>query len=341
MNSCERVMAALDLKEPDKLPWIEEVVDRKAVFPLMGKKPVGVVEGTHDVRTAEEEKEISAFLGRDNITFNAMPPEFCDKTLGTDGVHYYGNGHIRSEEDLDKLKLPDPTKDESYKAAEKFVENKGDFAACAVSRLGLASTYLSLGMENFFIQVIENPPFVIEVLKRYTEWEKATLKRLCEIGFDFLWICDDIAHKSGPMISPTMYRDMFLPYLKEVSEVITIPWLCHSDGNLLLLMDDWLSLGQTAINPIEPQAMDIHYVKATFGHRVCIVGNIDVDLLAQGTPDQVAAEVKKCIHDLAPGGGYILSSGNSIPSYVKPENLLAMSETFKKYRDYPISIEDD
>ena len=82
--------------------------------------------------------------------------------------------------------------------------------------------------------------------------------------------------------------------------------------------------------------MDICYVKNTYGERVCIVGNIDVDLLAQGTPEQVAAEVKKCIQDLAPGGGYILSSGNSIPSYAKPENVLAMSETFKKYRDYPI-----
>jgi len=336
MTSRERVMCAIRREEPDKLPWIEEVVDRKAVYPLMGREPAGVVEGSHDVRTAEEEKDISAFLGRDNITFDAMPPEFCDKTLGSDGVYYYGAGNIRSETDFDKLKLPDPTKDESYKAAEAFVAQKGDFAACAVSRLGLASTYLSLGMENFFTQVIENPPFIIEVLKRYTEWEKATLKRLCEIGFDFLWICDDIAYKSGPMISPAMYRDMFLPHLKEVSEVITIPWLYHSDGNMLPIMDDWLSLGQSAINPIEPQAMDIRYVKATFGHRVCIVGNIDVHLLAQGTPEQVATEVKKCIQDLAPGGGYILSSGNSIPSYAKPENVMAMSETFKKYRDYPI-----
>ena len=101
MTSRERVLCAMRLEEPDKLPWIEEVVDRNAVFPLMGKKPTEVVEGSHDVRTAEEEKAISAFLGRDNITFNAMPPEFCDKTLGADGVYYYGNGHIRSEEDLD------------------------------------------------------------------------------------------------------------------------------------------------------------------------------------------------------------------------------------------------
>ena len=341
MNSCERVMVALDLKEPDKLPWIDEVIDQHAVFPLMGKEPTRIVEGSHDVKTADEEKEISAFLGRDNISYNILAPVFCDKTLGPDGVYYYGKGHIQTEKDLDKLDLPDPTKDEFYKGAEEFVRNKGEFAACAVSRLGIASTYLSMGMENFFVQVIENPKFVIEVLKRYTEWAKVVLKRTCEIEFDFLWICDDIAYKSGPMISPKMYREMFLPYLKEASGVITIPWLHHSDGNLLPLMEDWLSLGQSAINPIEPQAMDINYVKKIYGDRVCIVGNIDVHLLAQGTPEQVEAEVKKRIRDLAPGGGYILGSGNSIPSYVKPENLLAMSETFKKYRDYPISIEDD
>jgi len=325
-------------EEPDKLPWIEEVIDQHAVFPLMGKKPMGVVEGCHDVKTAEEEKEISRFLGRDNITYNLVAPVFCDKTLGADGILYYGSGHIQTEKDLDKLNLPDPTKDECYNGAEAFVKDKGDFAACVVSRLGLGSTYLSMGMVNFFDQVIENPEFVIEVLERYTAWTKIVLKRICEIGFDFLWICDDIAYKTGPMISPKMYREMFLPHLKGVADVITIPWLYHSDGNLLPLMEDWLSLGQSAINPIEPQAMDINYVKETYGDRVCVVGNIDVHLLAQGTPKQVEAEVKKRICDLAPGGGYILSSGNSIPSYVKPENLLAMSETFKKYRDYPISI---
>ena len=336
MTSKERVLCAMRLEEPDRVPWVEEVIDQHAVFPLMGKTPVKIVEASHDVKTAEEEKEVSRFLGRDNISYNIIAPVFCDKTLGTDGVCYYGKGHIQTEKDLDKLDLPNPTKDEFYRGAEEFVKNKEDFAACAVSRLGIASTYLSMGMENFFIQVIENPKFVIEVLKRYIDWAKIALQRACEIGFDFLWICDDIAYGSGPMISPQMYREMFLPHLKEAAEVITIPWLHHSDGNLLPIMEDWLSLGQTAINPIEPQAMDIQYVKSTYGDRVCIVGNIDVDLLAQGAPEQVAAEVKKCILNLAPGGGYILSSGNSIPSYAKPENVLAMSETFKKYRDYPI-----
>ena len=39
-----------------------------------------------------------------------------------------------------------------------------------------------------------------------------------------------------------------------------------------------------------------------------------------------------------PGGGFILSSGNSIHSAVKPENYMAMLETWEKYRDYPMSL---
>jgi len=87
--------------------------------------------------------------------------------------------------------------------------------------------------------------------------------------------------------------------------------------------------------------IDINYVKKTYGRRACIVGNIDVHTLSHGTPEQVDAEVKQRIRDLAPGGGYMLGSGNSIPAYVKPENLLAMSNALKRYGKYPISIAED
>jgi hypothetical protein len=39
-----------------------------------------------------------------------------------------------------------------------------------------------------------------------------------------------------------------------------------------------------------------------------------------------------------PGGGFILSSGNSIHSAVKPENYQAMLDTWRKHRDYPMSL---
>jgi len=65
---------------------------------------------------------------------------------------------------------------------------------------------------------------------------------------------------------------------------------------------------------------------------------VDIDLLSRGTPDEVDAEVLGLMRDVAPGGGYIASSGNSLTSYLKPENVLAMSEAIQRYGKYPIDI---
>jgi uroporphyrinogen decarboxylase len=57
-----------------------------------------------------------------------------------------------------------------------------------------------------------------------------------------------------------------------------------------------------------------------------------------GTPEETDREVKGLIRDLGPGGGYMISSGNSLASYLKPENVLAMSKAIQKYGKYPIRL---
>ena len=69
---------------------------------------------------------------------------------------------------------------------------------------------------------------------------------------------------------------------------------------------------------------------------MCLIGNVDVDLLSTGTPDEIEKVVRELIRDIAPGGGYILSSGNSIPSYAKVENVIVMGQAIKEYGRYPI-----
>ncbi|MDP6360158.1 MAG: uroporphyrinogen decarboxylase family protein, partial [Planctomycetota bacterium] len=91
-----------------------------------------------------------------------------------------------------------------------------------------------------------------------------------------------------------------------------------------------------AINPIEPAAgMDIAEVKKLYGDLVAIVGNIDCgDLLCNGTPEQVREKVRWTIEAAGAGGGFILSSSNSIHSSVKPENYLAMAEACREFGNY-------
>ena len=78
-------------------------------------------------------------------------------------------------------------------------------------------------------------------------------------------------------------------------------------------------------------------IKKEYGQRICIKGNVDcTKTLVYGTGQEVEEEVKACIEQAAPGGGYILSSSNMIHSGVKPENYVSMIKALRKYGKYPI-----
>jgi len=331
----DRVIEALALREPDRVPWVELEIEQIVVDRVLGKphvpvdKPLGLYN-----RNVEEEKAFSRLLGKDNILYSFRPPIFCDFMKGEDGVLFYSNGHIRTREDLKKMVFPDPEDKSFFKPAEEFAKNKEEFAAMATTRLGFAATYLSMGMTEFFMALNEDLEFVLEVMDRYMRWVSRIMEIVSNIGFDFVSASDDMAYKTGSMISPKMIKDIFIPKMKKVAESISIPWMTHSDGNMLPIIDEWLKLGQNGIHPIEPGAMDICEVKAKYGSKVCLVGNIDVDLISTGTPEQIEEVVRDLIHHIAPGGGYILSSGNSIPSYASIDNVFAISEALKKYGSY-------
>ena len=79
----------------------------------------------------------------------------------------------------------------------------------------------------------------------------------------------------------------------------------------------------------------INNVKAKHGDRVSIVANIDLDYpLTGGTPEETEAEVKDRIEKVGKGGGYMISSANSITDYCKVENVRAMARAVKRYGPY-------
>jgi uroporphyrinogen decarboxylase len=83
--------------------------------------------------------------------------------------------------------------------------------------------------------------------------------------------------------------------------------------------------------------MDLNKVKERFGDRVCVVGNVDVDLLCRGTTEEIKSTTKELIRRVSPGGGHILSSGNTITSAVRGENFSAMLDTCREFGSYPIA----
>ena len=197
---------------------------------------------------------------------------------------------------------------------------------------------MSMGLEGFSYALYDHPGLVEAILDRYTDWTAQVVERLPEVGVDLVWSLDDVAYKTGPMLSPQVLREIFLPRLKKVADAIHatgLPWIFHSDGNLMPILDDLLTLGMNGLHPIEPGAVDINEVKRRYGHRLCLVGNIDLHYtLTLGTPAEVEAEVRERIEQVGRGGGYIISSANTITSYCKLENVLAMREAIDRYSWY-------
>jgi hypothetical protein len=206
------------------------------------------------------EPGLSQYLGKDNISFwgasgcfdNFLPyvlnPDQKDKGLSADGI-------IKTREDLDKLAFADI--DAVVQMAEEFLKNKGDFAACPIIFLGIDPCWHSMGFETFSMALIDDPEFVGEVMDRISGWYARVAEEMCKLDFDFIWAADDIAYHSSPLFSPKTYREVLLPHTSKVAEKITKPWIYHSDGNLLPIMDDLLSQGMNAIHPLEPGSMDL------------------------------------------------------------------------------------
>jgi hypothetical protein len=340
MTPRERILCALNLEEPDRVPYCESTIDPVVAAQLLDLEPPRELpEIATFRRSVDEDKALSGLLHRDNICYRLTAPIFAEKLKGKDGRIFYGKGLIRSERDLELLDFPNPYDDSLYAEAEEYARKKEEFALIFSTRLGISPTYLSMGMEEFSYALYDNPKLVEKVMDTYCEWAAAVVERICQLDFDIIWSSDDLAWKAAPLFSPKFFHDIAVPKIRKIVEKITVLWVHHSDGNILPLLDDLIDLGVKGIHPIESGAMDINDLKKGYGDKICLLGNIDVNTLSIGTPKQVEEEVKKRIKEIAPGGGYIISSGNSITSYCKPENVIAMAETIQKYGKYPISID--
>jgi uroporphyrinogen decarboxylase len=334
-------MAALRREEPDRVPWCELAVDRALAQKLMGWKQVptqAIASAVTNPYTIEESKAIASRLGLDNLSYILRAPTYARMGEGIEGRSFPSEGMIKTEADLSMVDLPNPHKDELYADAENFVQNKGEYAAAFVTRIGMFQVILSLGFEGFSLALYDNRSLIEKLLDLYFDWMLVVAERICQIGFDFFITTDDFAFKSGLLFSPEVFKEMMVPRYQRVLKKVTIPWVLHSDGNISRVVDILIDLGVAGIHPNEKGAMDIRAMKRNYGDRVCLLGNVDLNILGMGSPEEVDREVYELIRDVASGGGYILTSGNSLASYLKPECVLAMAEAVKKYGQYPIQL---
>lgn len=320
MTSKERVLTALRCQKPDRVPFMELGVDYVVGQRLLRKERY-------------DQGELAEFLCLDGIGTGLYPTIYVERRTDETGRSFIVGGQIKDRSDLSMVDPGDPTDQFRYDQVKKFVDKHGDrYAIFAATNIGLDPLLLSMGPESFAYALVDDPKLVEEILDIYAEWSAEVVTRLQQCGVDIIWFTDDIAFNSSMMFSPEFFREVAKPRLARVMDRVKVPAIFHSDGFILPIIDDLIELGFSGIHPLDPCAVDIEQVKEKYGSRICLVGNIDLRYtLVNGKPHEVEQEVKDRVTRIGRDGGYILSSANTITSYCKDENILAMRDALLKY----------
>jgi len=258
-----------------------------------------------------------------------------------------------SIKDLDDYTWPDPDDPSRFEGLEKRAKalfRNTEYAIVGNTQLGSVfelNWYLT-GIERFLTDMLLNPEFIEKLVAISVEIQGKIISNfLNAVGsyVQILAIGDDLAMQTGPLMSPNLYRRLLKPYHKRLIRLVKSQTnaniLYHSCGSIVSFIPDFIEYGIDVIHPVQVSAkdMDTKRLKEKFGNKIGFWGGIDTQhVLPYGMPEDVEEEVKKRIHDLAPGGGYVLAAVHNIQRDVPPENIVAMFKAAKKYGKYPLKV---
>lgn len=365
MTSRQRVLAAVDLREPDRVP-ID--VGGSSFSTVIGaayerlKAHLGVEGETRYMkvksRSAILDERVARRLHTDTRPLLVGSPDGWQDVYFEDGSfrnefgiiwrkagdgHYAPTGNPLREAtltDLDHFSWPDPRnpgRTRGLREQARQLHEETDYAVVLSLPVGFVhlSQYLR-GYEQWLMDIILHPEFLDALMDRALEWwlELADAV-LDEVGpyVDVVAFGDDVAFQDRPMVDLDRYRRLFKPRHRRMVDLIKrkseAPVLYHCCGAVRSLVPDFIDIGVDALNPVQVSSagMDTAELKAEFGDHICFWGGIDThQVLPFGSPADVRAEVERRIEDLAPGGGFVLAPVHNIQEDVPPENILAMAD---------------
>lgn len=145
------------------------------------------------------------------------------------------------------------------------------------------------------------------------------------------------ARTSPAFMSPEQFEDLALPEWRELVEFYSklgITSILHLDGDWTTFMPYFRDFPAARCIMNLDGATDIRAARDILDGRMCIMGDVPATLLKLGDPDEVDEYCRALIQDVGSEGGFILSSGCSIPVDAKPANVAAVSSAVQRYGWY-------
>ena len=198
--------------------------------------------------------------------------------------------------------------------------------------------------DKFMMLLAAEPKHAHRFLDKLVEIHLVNLEQFLKaVGeyIDIILFGDDLGMQTGPMMSPQMYREFFKPRHKllwnRAKQLADVKVMLHCCGGVRELMPDLIEAGLDAINPVQISCsgMDAGRLKAEFGADITFWGggSDTRDILPNGTPQQVAENVKEQVRILSPGGGFVFQQVHNILANIPPANIVAMLDAVNSEPD--------
>jgi len=359
MNGKERMLMALSLGIPDRVPHWELAYNESSIINIARHFTSDLPEVDY-IQRMDIDSKIKLFdaavlvieeLDVDGITMRVFSEsEFVNDTdfkddwgvtfrVDPSGEALVIGGPISNEQEFDQYQPPKIKETDllalSY-AAEKLGENRAIVLSlqCPFRR----SWNLLGGMTHLLLLYMDQPKFVHKIARLVTDFTLESIDMGLKLGADIISLDGDLAFNTNTIMSPQQFREYLKPYYIEIVDYVHSTGhkiFKHTDGDHSKITADLVEVGFDGLHPIQPQCLDIGQIKQEIGQKICLMGNIDcMQTLVSKNPAEVEEEVKLTIEIAAPGGGYILSSSNTIHPGVKAENYIAMVKAVQKYGVY-------
>jgi uroporphyrinogen-III decarboxylase len=201
-----------------------------------------------------------------------------------------------------------------------------------------------IGPENSLQWMALYPDAMGRFIERIFEFSLAILKAEIKAAsgeLDGMVIWGDVAYKKGLLFSPVFWRKHFKPGVAAlIAECHShdLPVIYHGCGNVNKIFADFVEIGVDAYNPLEAKAgMDVIDLRRRFGHQIGFCGNMDVQLWAAGTLDEIKAAALTKLN-AAKGGGFIFQSDHSVPNDISGEKYDYVVKLIREHGTYPLRL---
>ncbi len=378
MTPRQRVMAALEHREPDRVPvdfgsfivtsMVKPVLDRFRAFLQMDGPPHEIMQVQLGLAMPREDMLEALEVDTRRIALKA-PQASAEVTLPNGDLKdewgvvrrrvgdYFDTVQrpLQEASTLDELKEyswpdpDDPGRYEGLREEARWKYHHTPFALVADIALDglLDASREIVGLEKILMDLHLNPGFAESWFDRYTEYSIRLLSNYMDAVGDYVQVVvvtDDLGFQDRTALSPEMYRKFLKPRHRQIYAAIKArtraKLMQHCCGSVSEILEDLIEEGVEILNPVQTRAKGMSPENlARYKSRLAFWGGIDEQqVLPKGTPLEVEEEVKHLIRILAPGGGFIPFASHNIQTDTPPENVKAMFDAIRKYGRYPINV---